>query len=75
MLANFNAGFPPLKYLKKTKSLLIEINENFSESHKKIINIMKKNGFTASYKTSDDTINMNKREPKFTKSYNYIFNR
>ena len=63
------------KYLKKTKSLLIEVNENFSESHKKIITIMKKNGFTLSYKTSEDTINMNKREPKFTKSYNYIFNR
>ena len=63
------------KYLKKTKSLLIEVNENFSESHKKIITIMKKNGFTLSYKTSEDTINMNKREPKFTKSYNYIFNK
>ena len=36
---------------------------------------MKKNGFTLSYKTSEDTINMNKREPKFTKSYNYIFNK
>lgn len=63
------------KYLKKTKSLLIEINENFKESHKKIIDIMKKNGFTASYKTSEDIINMNKREPKFAKSYNYIFNK
>jgi FkbM family methyltransferase len=61
------------KYLsdKKIKSVSIEINENFTNQYKKILNIMKKNKFKILQKENNK--NFFKIEKKFKKTFNYIF--
>jgi FkbM family methyltransferase len=62
------------KYLanKKIKSIIVEINENFTEQYKKVLDIMKKNDF----KILNKGLNLeasSKRSVKFQKTSNYIF--
>ena len=62
------------KYLanKKIKSIIVEINENFTEQYKKVLDIMKKNDF----KILNKGLNLeasSKRSVKFQKMSNYIF--
>ena len=50
-------------------SILIEINENFEEQYKKVLNIMLKNEFKVLHKkNTKDMLNNNS---KFSKTYNY----
>ena len=56
---------------KKIKSLSIEINENFKEQYKKVLNLMEKFDFKILHKKhNDDFFSEGK---KFFKTYNYIF--
>ena len=61
------------KYLNKEeiKSISIEINENFSEQKKNILEIMKKNNFEFIQKKHSDIYSVG----NFSKSFNYIFER
>jgi len=56
---------------EKLKSILVEINENYSEQYTEILKIMEKSGFRC--------INKNRAEEfykgKFNKTFNYIFKR
>lgn len=65
------------KYLrnKKIKSLSIEINENFLEQYKKVLNIMKKNKFKVLHKKQNKNVFSNDQRNKFSKTFNYIFQR
>ncbi len=56
---------------KKIKSLSIEINENFEDQYKKVLDIMKKNEFKILYKKHNNDI-LDKNS-KFIKTFNYIF--
>lgn len=61
------------KYLenKKIKSLSIEINENFKEQYKHVMEIMKKSNFKILHKKHNkDLISA---ESKYSKIFNYIF--
>ena len=61
------------KYLenKKIKSLSIEINENFKEQYKQVMEIMKKSNFKILHKKHNkDLISA---ESKYSKIFNYIF--
>ena len=63
------------KYLqdKKIKSLSIEINENFIEQKKRILDIMEKNNFKILHKKqAEDILNLNSND-RFNKIFNYIF--
>ena len=55
---------------KKVKSLSVEINENFEEQYKKVLDLMKKNKFKILHKKHNDDL-LNKS--KFNKTFNYIF--
>ena len=63
------------KYLsnKKIKSLSIEINENFTEQHEKVIEIMKKNDFKILHKKHSEDLFKNDPYSKFNRTFNYIF--
>ena len=63
------------KYLsnKKIKSLSIEINENFTEQHEKVIEIMKKNDFKILHKKHSEDLFKNDPYNKFIRTFNYIF--
>jgi FkbM family methyltransferase len=65
------------KYLRnqKIKSLSIEINENFLEQYKKVLNIMKKNKFKVLHKKQNKNVFNNDPRNKFSKTFNYIFHR
>lgn len=65
------------KYLRnqKIKSLSIEINENFLEQYKKVLNIMKKNKFKVLHKKQNKNAFNNDQRNKFSKTFNYIFER
>lgn len=60
------------KYLseKKIKSILVEVNENFSDQFNQIKNIMLKNNFSLRKKERNENFYKN---PNFEKMYNYIF--
>jgi len=55
---------------KKVKSLSIEINENFEEQYKKVLNLMEKNKFKILHKKHNDRL---LEKTKFNKVYNYVF--
>ncbi len=55
---------------QKVKSLSIEINENFKEQYKKVLDLMKKNNFKVLHKKHNDHLFENS---KFKKVYNYVF--
>ena len=63
------------KYLsnKKIKSLSIEINENFTKQHEKVIEIMKKNDFKILHKKHSEDLFKNDPYNKFIRIFNYIF--
>ena len=63
------------KYLnnKKIKSLSIEINENFTKQHEKVIEIMKKNDFKILHKKHSEDLFKNDPYNKFIRTFNYIF--
>ena len=63
------------KYLnnKKIKSLSIEINENFTKQHEKVIEIMKKNDFKILHKKHNEDLFKNDPYNKFIRTFNYIF--
>ena len=65
------------KYLRnnKIKSLSIEINENFIEQYNKILNIMKKNKFKILHKKHGENTYNNNSKNKFSRTFNYIFQR
>jgi hypothetical protein len=54
------------------KSILVEINENFSLQHETILNIMKTNNFRMVKK---EQAPKEKLADKFRETYNYIFER
>ena len=56
---------------KKVKSLLIEINENFSEQHDNILNLMNKYDFKFLHKGQNE--DMKSKLSNSQKIYNYIF--
>jgi len=56
---------------KKIKSLSIEINENFSEQHQNVLNIMKKNEFVLFHKKHNEEIFG--KSKKYSKTFNYVF--
>jgi hypothetical protein len=56
---------------KKIKSLSIEINDQFTEQHNKILNIMKINNFKILHKKNNNEL-FNKNS-KFAKVFNYVF--
>jgi FkbM family methyltransferase len=62
------------KYLinKKIKSIIVEINENFTEQYEKVLDIMQKNEFKILNKDQNLEVS-NKRSVKFQKTSNYIF--
>lgn len=62
------------KYLdnEKIKSMLIEINENFIEQHKTIIDIMTNKGFKVKHKHGTGSLSNDER---FKKTFNYLFER
>ena len=65
------------KYLKdkKIKSLLVEINENFTEQKTKVLDIMEKNNFKILHKKQDvDTFGDNSKHI-YSKIFNYVFAR
>ena len=55
----------------KIKSLSIEINEQFKEQYKKVLNLMDKYNFRILHKKHNDA--MFSKSNKFNNSYNYIF--
>jgi len=57
---------------KDLKSILVEVNENFQDQHKDIVKIMKENNFTLISKNQNISDVQN---TKFSKTYNYIYNR
>tara|TARA_Y100001958_G_C21156421_1_gene491343 strand:- start:272 stop:1135 length:864 start_codon:yes stop_codon:yes gene_type:complete len=61
------------KYLenKKIKSLSIEINENFKEQYKQVMEIMKKSNFKVLHKKHNK--DLIPAESKYSKIFNYIF--
>ena len=63
------------KYLnnKKIKSLSIEINENFTKQHEKVIEITKKNDFKILHKKHNEDLFKNDPYNKFNRTFNYIF--
>tara|TARA_B100000686_G_C16739197_1_gene945537 strand:- start:514 stop:1323 length:810 start_codon:yes stop_codon:yes gene_type:complete len=58
---------------EKIKSLSVEINENFSEHHKKVLELMKEYSFKILHKKHNEE-NVSS-ESKFSKTFNYIFTR
>ena len=56
---------------KRIKSLSIEINENFEEQYKKVIEIMDQNEFRLLHKKHNDEMFNKSRE--FSKVFNYVF--
>ena len=61
------------KYLKdkRIKSLSIEINEDFEEQYKKVIEIMDQNEFKLLHKKHNNE--MFNKSRKFSKVFNYVF--
>ena len=57
---------------KKIKSIIVEINENFTDQYEKVLAIMKKNQFKILQK-EQGLIEHNGRSIKFQKTSNYIF--
>ena len=57
---------------KDLKSILVEVNENFQDQHENIIKIMKNNNFTLISKNQNISETQN---TKFSKTFNYIYNR
>lgn len=57
---------------KNLNSILIEINENFSLQHERVLDIMEKNNFKLVEKKQN---NPDQLPNKFKKTYNYIFNK
>ena len=57
---------------KKIKSVIVEINENFTEQYKKVLAIMKKNQFKI-LQNEPNTNELYKKSIKFQKTSNYIF--
>ena len=57
---------------KKIKSILVEVNENFYEQKNTVHKIMKLSGFRLLKKMTDKNIPVTK---KFSKTYNYIYER
>ena len=55
---------------QKVKSLSIEINENFEEQYKKVLDLMEKNKFKILHKKHNDQLF---EKSKFNKVYNYVF--
>ena len=60
---------------KKLKSMLIEINENFLEQYRDILNIMKDSGFEIKDKKNNSDLFESDEKNSFSKVYNYIFER
>ena len=56
---------------KKVKSLSIEINENFEDQYKKVMNLMKEYEFKILHKKRNDIFSTG----KFNNIYNYVFKR
>ena len=54
------------------KSILVEVNENFLDQHKDIIRIMIENNFKLVSKNQNISEVQN---TKFSKTFNYIYNR
>jgi hypothetical protein len=57
---------------KDLKSILVEVNENFHDQHEVIVKIMKDNNFTLVSKNQNISEVQN---TKFSKIFNYIYNR
>tara|TARA_E500000178_G_C17023967_1_gene756998 strand:+ start:2465 stop:3328 length:864 start_codon:yes stop_codon:yes gene_type:complete len=55
---------------KKIKSLSIEINENFAEQHREVLNIMSESNFKFLHKKQNENLSIN---TKFSKTFNYVF--
>ena len=56
----------------KLKSILVEINENYTEQYKSVLKVMRLNNFKLIAKEQSPLINHNKA---FKNSYNYIFSK
>jgi hypothetical protein len=54
------------------KSILVEVNENFQDQHKNIVKIMNENNFKLVSKNQNISDVQN---TKFSKTFNYIYNR
>lgn len=59
---------------KKIKEIQIEINENFKDHYKTVINLLTKNGFQIKEKKRNENLMIYKNS-KFSKTYNYFFYR
>lgn len=57
---------------KDLRSILVEVNENFYDQHETIVEIMKDNNFTLASRNQNISDVQN---TKFSKTYNYIYNR
>ena len=59
------------KYLKseKLKSVLVEINEDFTNQYKNVLNIMRENDFKLLHKKNNESL----KNTKYSNTYNYIF--
>ena len=59
------------KYLKseKLKSVLVEINEDFTDQYKNVLNIMRENDFKFLHKKNNESL----KNTKYSNTYNYIF--
>ena len=55
---------------QKVKSLSVEINENFEEQYKRVLNLMEKNKFKILHKKHNDNFF---EKSKYNKVYNYLF--
>ena len=56
---------------QKVKSLSIEINENFKEQYKQVLDLMEKNKFRILHKKFNDDFQL--EGSKFNKTFNYVF--
>ena len=56
---------------QKVKSLSIEINENFKEQYKQVLDLMEKNKFKVLHKKFNDDFQL--EGSKFNKTFNYVF--
>ena len=64
---------------KNIKSVLIELNENFKDQYDTVLEIMKNNNFKIKFKKRADNFyvgnSTDEKENKFSKIFNYIFER
>ena len=64
---------------KNIKSVLIELNENFKDQFDTVLGIMKNNNFKIKFKKRADNFyednSTDEKENKFSKTFNYVFER